>query len=77
MSAALGELRRGLRDALVLELEPGEEFWQESSVVLLRGSLLCTGQASSVPLQQLPGDRLMHAPSCHVNLFLMESFHGM
>lgn len=53
--AALGELRRGLRDALLLELEPGEQFWQESSVVLLRGTLLCTGQANSVPMQQLPG----------------------
>ena len=54
-AAALGDLREGLRDALLLELQPGEQFWQESSVVLLRGKLLCTGQAASVPLQQLPG----------------------
>ena len=53
--AALAELRYGLKDALVLELNPGEAFWQESSVVLLRGKLLTTGQANSVPLQQLPG----------------------
>ena len=44
LSAALGMSRQGLQDALGLELEPGEHFWQESSVVLLRGQLLCTGQ---------------------------------
>lgn len=55
MSAALGELRHGLRDALLLELQPGESFMQESSVVLLAGKLLMTGKADSVPLQQLPG----------------------
>ena len=44
LSAALGESRQGLQDALVLELQPGEQFWQESSVVLLRGKLLCSGQ---------------------------------
>ena len=60
LSAALGELRQGLQDALVLELEPGEQFWQESSVVLLRGKLLCSGQAASVPMQQLPGTALLH-----------------
>ncbi len=55
VSAALGELRHGLRDALMLELSPGEAFYQESSVVLLRGKLLMTGRADTVPLQQLPG----------------------
>ena len=45
----------GLWDALLLELEPGEVFLQESSVVLLAGKLLMTGKADSVPLQQLPG----------------------
>lgn len=53
--AALGELRYGLRDALVLELQPGEAFLQESSVVLLAGKLLVTGRADSVPLHQLAG----------------------
>ncbi|DBA77107.1 hypothetical protein WJX77_005031 [Trebouxia sp. C0004] len=53
-SEALGELRDGLRDALMLELGPGEAFYQESSVVLLRGKLLMTGRAETVPLQQLP-----------------------
>jgi len=55
VSAALGELRHGLQDALLLELSPGEAFYQESSVVLLRGKLLMTGRADTVPLQQLPG----------------------
>ena len=54
-AAALAELRLGLKDSLLLELKPGEAFKQESSVVLLRGKLLMTGQADSVPLQQLPG----------------------
>lgn len=63
LSAALGELRQGLQNALVLELEPGEQFWQESSVVLLRGKLLCSGQAASVPMQQLPGKALFHGPA--------------
>ncbi|KAL3141541.1 Son of sevenless 1, variant 2 [Trebouxia sp. C0010 RCD-2024] len=54
-SEALGELRYGLRDALVLELQPGEAFLQESSVVLLAGKLLVTGRADSVPLHQLAG----------------------
>lgn len=44
LSAALGESRQGLQDALVLELLPGQQFWQESSVVLLRGKLLCPSQ---------------------------------
>lgn len=62
--AALAELRDGLRDALLLELQPGEAFRQESSVVLLRGKLQMTGQADSVPLQQLPGQPLQgHAAS--------------
>ncbi|KAL3155128.1 Son of sevenless 1, variant 2 [Trebouxia sp. C0009 RCD-2024] len=54
-SEALGELRYGLRDALVLELQAGEAFLQESSVVLLAGKLLVTGRADSVPLHQLAG----------------------
>ncbi len=58
MSAALGEVRHGLRDALILELSPGEAFYQESTVVLLRGKLLMTGRADTVPLQQLPGQLL-------------------
>ena len=58
ISAALGELKHGLRDALMLELAPGEAFYQESSVVLLRGKLLMTGRADTVPLQQLPGELL-------------------
>lgn len=53
--AALGELRHGLRDGLLLELGPGEAFMQESSVVLLAGKLLMTGKADSVPLQQYAG----------------------
>lgn len=60
VAAALRELREGLRDALLLELQPGEQFWQESSVVLLRGQLLCTGRAQTVPLQQLPGVAVKH-----------------
>ena len=59
LHAALGELRQGLRDALLLELEPGESFMQESSVVLLAGKLLMSGKADSVPLQQLPGQLLL------------------
>ena len=55
MPSALGELRHGLRDALLLELQPGEAFMQESSVVLLAGKLLVTGKADSVPLQQHAG----------------------
>ena len=58
VSAALGEVRHGLRDALMLELSPGEAFYQESTVVLLRGKLLMTGRADTVPLQQLPGQLL-------------------
>lgn len=47
-----------MRDALILELTPGEAFYQESTVVLLRGKLLMTGRADTVPLQQLPGQLL-------------------
>ena len=50
-----------LRDALLLELHPGEAFMQESSVVLLAGKLLMTGKADSVPLQQHAGRP--HPPS--------------
>ena len=53
--AALGQLRNELRDALLLELQPGEAFMQESSIVLLAGKLLMTGKADSVPLQQHAG----------------------
>ena len=64
--AALGELRKGLRDALVLELQPGEAFCQESSIVLLRGKLMATGRADTVPLQQLPGQLLALLTCCAV-----------
>ena len=59
VAAALGELRHGLRDALLLELQPGEAFMQESSVVLLAGKLLMSGKADSVPLQQHAGQPLL------------------
>ena len=49
MSAALLELKQGLRDAELITLKPGESLLQQSSWVLLKGSLGTAGTASAVP----------------------------
>ena len=66
----------------MLELDPGEAFCQESSVVLLRGKLMATGRADTVPLQQLPGRLLALLTCCTVQHkcmalsgFLVRYFH--
>lgn len=49
ITAALGELRLGLRDADLVRLKPGEQLLQMSSLVLLKGTLKTTGLAAKVP----------------------------
>ena len=49
LSTALGELRLGLRDADLVHLKPGEQLLQQSSWVLLKGTLKTKGLAAKVP----------------------------
>ena len=55
--AALGELRIGLRDAELIQLKPGEQLLQQSSWVLLKGTVKTTGLAAKVPAG-MPGINL-------------------
>ena len=57
MLAALGELRLGLRDADLVQLKPGEQLLQQSSWVLLKGTLKTKGLAAKVPAG-MPGAHL-------------------
>ena len=56
--AALGELRLGLRDADLVQLKPGEQLLQQSSWVLLKGTLKTKGLAAKVPAG-MPGVHLL------------------
>ena len=47
--AALAELKQGLRGAELVQLAPGEVHVQQSSWVLLKGTLRITGHAAFVP----------------------------
>jgi hypothetical protein len=47
--AALLELKQGLREADLVTLKPGERLLQQSSWVLLKGTLSTTGLTSAVP----------------------------
>lgn len=49
MLAALAELKQGLRGAELVQLAPGEVHVQQSSWVLLKGTLRITGHAAFVP----------------------------
>ncbi|EIE21844.1 hypothetical protein COCSUDRAFT_56295 [Coccomyxa subellipsoidea C-169] len=46
---ALAELKQGMRDAELVQLAPGEMHIQQSSWVLLKGTLRITGHAAFVP----------------------------
>ena len=61
VAAALGELRLGLRDADLVQLKPGEQLLQQSSWVLLKGTLKTTGLASKVP-DGMPGGASLTLP---------------
>lgn len=62
--AALAELKQGLRKAELVHLQPGEMRVQQSSWVLLKGTLRLTGRAASVPAG-IPGGRPPLAlPAC-------------
>ncbi len=54
---ALGELRLGLRDADLVHLKPGEQLLQQSSWVLLKGTLKTKGLAAKVPAG-MPGNHV-------------------
>jgi len=60
--AALGELRIGLRDAELVQLKPGEQLLQQSSWVLLKGTVKTTGLAAKVPAG-MPGTNLKDVAS--------------
>ena len=56
--AALAELKQGMRGAELVQLAPGEMHMQQSSWVLLKGTLRITGHAAFVPAG-MPGGRLL------------------
>ncbi|KAK9840543.1 hypothetical protein WJX81_000451 [Elliptochloris bilobata] len=49
-ATALATLREDLRDAELVTLAPGAPYDQETSLVLLKGTLLVTGHAHTVPV---------------------------
>ena len=60
-AAALAELKQGMRDAELVQLAPGEMHIQQSSWVLLKGTLRITGHAAFVPAG-MPGAPLVCKP---------------
>ncbi|KAK9828685.1 hypothetical protein WJX72_001519 [[Myrmecia] bisecta] len=52
VSTVMEELHAGLRDGALVELRAGQTYPQQSSLVLLRGTLCMTGAATDVPNAQ-------------------------
>jgi len=62
--AALAELKQGLRNAELVHLQPGEMRMQQSSWVLLKGTLRVTGHAASVPAGMPGRQPPLALPAC-------------